>query len=358
MSDGLIVRDAVVTYPRGDTGRATLTAVNGVSFTVAPGEILGLVGESGCGKSTLGRAILGLVPLAGGAIHWQGRRIDSLSRRDFRAIRGELQLVFQDPNACLDPRMTIVESVAEPLRSLAPGLQLAARAQRVNEILDEVGLPAEFGARYPHQLSGGQLQRAVIARALVVGPRLIVCDEPVSALDVSIQGQIVNLIARIRRDHGLACLFISHNLAVVARLAERMLVMYRGRIVEAGTRQSLLGTPLHPYTRLLIDAVPDADPRRARMLLARHAAPAGRPPVAATAGCPFVARCALALDRCRTLLPPLRDFGRPAGGLPPRGRVAGRPADADSAVVSLSRPGSSLEPVVGSCCTRIRKADA
>ncbi len=206
--------------------------------------------------------------------------------------------------------MTIAESVAEPLRSLEPGLLPAARTERVTGILDEVGLPAGLTGRYPHQLSGGQLQRAVIARALVVDPQLVVCDEPVSALDVSIQGQIVNLIGRIRRDRGLACLFISHNLAVVASLAERVLVMYRGRIVESGARQALLGAPLHPYTRLLIDSVPDADPVRARKLLARHSAPAAQLPITATAGCPFVSRCTLAVDRCRTLMPPLRDFGQ------------------------------------------------
>jgi oligopeptide/dipeptide ABC transporter ATP-binding protein len=309
MSTGLAARDVAVTYPHGGAHGAPLTAVDGVSLTLAPGEILGLVGESGCGKSTLGRAILGLVPLSGGTIHWQGRRIDALPRRAFRALRSELQLVFQDPNACLDPRMTIAESVAEPLRSLAPDSSPAARTERVCRILDEVGLPASLTGRYPHQLSGGQLQRAVIARALVVDPSLVVCDEPVSALDVSIQGQIVNLIARIRRDRGLACLFISHNLAVVASLAERMLVMYRGRIVESGTRRSLLDAPLHPYTRLLIDSVPDVDPARARRLLSRRTAPTVHPPVAAAPGCPFVARCTLAVDRCRTLVPPLRDFG-------------------------------------------------
>ena len=309
MSAGLTARDVAVIYPHGGAHGAPLTAVDGVSLTLAAGEILGLVGESGCGKSTLGRAILGLVPLAGGTIHWHGRRIDALPRREFRAMRGELQLVFQDPNACLDPRMTIAESVAEPLRSLAPRLSSAERTERVSKILDEVGLPPSLTRRYPHQLSGGQLQRAVIARALVVGPSLVVCDEPVSALDVSIQGQIVNLIARIRRDRGLSCLFISHNLAVVARLAECLLVMYRGRIVESATRQSLLGAPLHPYTRLLIDSVPDVDPARARRLLSRRTAATVHPPVTATPGCPFVARCMLAVDRCRTLTPPLRDFG-------------------------------------------------
>ncbi len=170
--------------------------------------------------------------------------------------------------------------------------------------------PTSVEGRYPHQMSGGQLQRAVIARALVVDPRLVVCDEPVSALDVSIQGQIVNLIARVRRERGLACLFISHNLAVVASLAERVLVMYRGRIVESGACQSLLGAPLHPYTRLLIDSVPDTDPVRARRLLARRTAPAARQTGRLAAGCPFVDRCSWAVDRCRTLLPPLRDFGQ------------------------------------------------
>ena len=310
MSTGLALRDVVVTYPRGGTNGAPLTAVDGVSLVLSPGEILGLVGESGCGKSTLGRAILGLVPLAGGSIRWKGHRIDDLSRRAFRAIRGELQLVFQDPVACLDPRMTIAESVAEPLRSLATGLAPAARAQHVRRILDEVGLPPSVEGRYPHQMSGGQLQRAVIARALVVDPHLVVCDEPVSALDVSIQGQIVNLIARIRRERGLACLFISHNLAVIASLAGRVLVMYRGRIVESGACQSLLGAPLHPYTRLLIDSVADTDPVRARRLLSKRTAPAARQTGRQEPGCPFVARCSWGVDRCRTLLPPLRDFGQ------------------------------------------------
>jgi oligopeptide transport system ATP-binding protein len=309
VSAGLQVRDVAVTY-RGAAGAAPVDAVQGVSFSLADGEILGLVGESGCGKSTIGRAILGLVPLSRGTVEWQGRRIDALPRKRFRALRKELQLVFQDPNACLDPRMTIAESVAEPLRALMPELDAGDRATRSSERLAEVGLTQALADRYPHQLSGGQLQRAVIARALVVDPRLVVCDEPVSALDVSIQGQIVNLIGRIRRERGLACLFISHNLAIVARLAERVLVMYRGRIVESATRGSLIASPLHPYTRLLVDSVPEADPIHARrMLERRRRAPAGRQD-AASPGCPFVARCPFAVDRCRTLLPPLRDFSR------------------------------------------------
>jgi oligopeptide/dipeptide ABC transporter ATP-binding protein len=307
VSTGLQLRDVAVTY-RGGGGAAPVDAVQGVSFSLAEGEILGLVGESGCGKSTIGRAILGLVPLSRGTVEWQGRRIDALPRKRFRALRKELQLVFQDPNACLDPRMTIAESVAEPLRALMPGFDMNARAARARERLTEVGLTEALAERYPHQLSGGQLQRAVIARALVVDPRLVVCDEPVSALDVSIQGQIVNLIGRIRRERGLACLFISHNLAIVARLAERVLVMYRGRIVESAARGRLIAAPLHPYTRLLVDSVPEADPVRARRMLERRRRSSARRRDLASPGCPFVARCPYAVDRCRTLLPPLRDF--------------------------------------------------
>jgi oligopeptide/dipeptide ABC transporter ATP-binding protein len=309
VSGGLQVRDVAVAY-RGAAGAAPVEAVQGVSFSLADGEILGLVGESGCGKSTIGRAILGLVPLSRGAVEWQGRRIDALPKKRFRALRKELQLVFQDPNACLDPRMKIAQSVAEPLRALMPELDAGNRAARARERLAEVGLTESLADRYPHQLSGGQLQRAVIARALVVDPRFVVCDEPVSALDVSIQGQIVNLIGRIRRERDLACLFISHNLAIVARLAERVLVMYRGRIVESAARGSLVASPLHPYTRLLVDSVPEADPVHARrMLERRRRAPPWRHD-AASPGCPFVARCPFAVDRCRTLLPPLRDFSR------------------------------------------------
>ena len=309
MSTGLQLRDIAVTY-RGGLGAAPVEAVQGVSFSLAEGEILGLVGESGCGKSTIGRAILGLVPLSRGTIEWQGHRIDALPNTRFRALRKHLQLVFQDPNACLDPRMTIADSVAEPLRALMPELDTSARDARARERLAEVGLKEPLADRYPHQLSGGQLQRAVIARALVVDPRLVVCDEPVSALDVSIQGQIVNLIGRIRRERGLACLFISHNLAIVAALAERVLVMYRGRIVESATRGTLVASPLHPYTRLLVDSVPDADPARARRMLERRRRTSARRRDLASPGCPFVARCPFAVDRCRTLLPPLRDFSR------------------------------------------------
>ncbi len=307
---------------------AGLTAVDDAGFEIAGREMLGLVGESGCGKTTLGRAILGLVPLAAGTVHWRGARIDDLPARRFRPLRRELQLVFQDPHACLDPRMTLEQSVAEPLRSLAPALTPRQRAERVAMLLAEVGLAAEYAWRYPHQLSGGQLQRAVIARALIVDPAFVVCDEPVSALDVSVQGQIVNLLARIRRERGLASLFISHNLAVVARLCERVMVMYRGRIVESAPREALVRRPLHPYARELLDAVPGIDAgARSRM-----AAVAGRrmatEPAAQPVGCAFAWRCPHAEPRCRAQRPALlpaaegrwvacHRAGEWPGGLPP-----------------------------------------
>jgi oligopeptide transport system ATP-binding protein len=276
----LEVRGACVRYARAAAGGGPLVAVDGVDLALRAGEIVALVGESGCGKSSLARAILGLVPLAAGEVLWRERRIDSLTRDAFRPLRRELQFVFQDPVASFDPRMTVGASVGEPLRALAPELTRMERAARVAAILGEVGLGGELAARYPHQLSGGQLQRAGIARALVVGPAFLACDEPVSALDVSVQGQIVNLLARIRRERGLACLFISHNLAVVAHLADRILVMHRGRLVESGTRDEILQAPRHPGTRKLLEAVPSVDPVVARRSVAARMASldAGAPP--------------------------------------------------------------------------------
>jgi oligopeptide transport system ATP-binding protein len=305
MSVLLELRGVTVRYPSTGSPRRAPAAVDDVSFALESGEMLGLVGESGCGKSTLGRAILQLVPLTAGEVHWHGRRIDQLSRRKFRALRRGLQLIFQDPHACLDPRMTIAESVAEPLRSFEPALSSSQRAQRTAVLLDKVGLSSDLWNRYPHQASGGQLQRAVIARALIVDPRLVVCDEPVSALDVSVQGQIVNLIARSRRERGLAGLFISHNLAVVAGLCERVMVMYLGRIVEIAPRALLVPAPLHPYTRMLLDAVPRiAPPARRRSVTVAAADVHG----GVGAGCAFAARCPHAVARCRSERPLLQSM--------------------------------------------------
>jgi len=298
--------NVTVRYGRAGARPAGRAAVADASFEIAEREMLGLVGESGCGKTTLGRAILRLVPLAHGEVRWRGRRIDDLDQRRFRILRRELQLVFQDPGSCLDPRMTIAQSVAEPLRALLPQLTATGRAGRVARQLAEVGLAAALAERYPHQMSGGQLQRAVIARALVVDPCFVVCDEPVSALDVSVQGQIVNLLARIRRERGLASLFISHNLAVVARLCARILVMYRGRIVEAAPRAAVIGAPLHPYTRELLDAVPLLDAGARRRVLARGVAQATADAAEDTGGCAFAVRCPHAQARCRSERPALR----------------------------------------------------
>ncbi len=326
----LELRGVTVRY-RNSGGAKEPAAVNGVDFKLGEHEMLGLVGESGCGKTTLGRAILRLVPLAAGEVLWRGRRIDDLGRREFRPLRRELQYVFQDPHACLDPRMTIVESVAEPLRALDRQAPAAERARRAQGRLDEVGIARDLAARYPHQLSGGQLQRAVIARALIVDPSFVVCDEPVSALDVTVQRQIVSLLERIRTERGLASLFISHNLAVVARLCERVMVMYRGRIVEAGERADIANAPLHPYTRELLDAVPGVDAgARARLLqrIARTKSVPDGGDVVPEAGCAFAFRCPHALPLCRAERPPLQHAGEARlvachraaewpGGLPP-----------------------------------------
>lgn len=306
MSAWLELQGVTVRYRQAGSRGHEFTAVADAGFGVSEGEALGLVGESGCGKTTLGRAILRLVPIAAGEIRWRGQRIDQLNRRRFRPLRRELQLVFQDPGSCLDPRMTIAGSVAEPLRGLMPELAAAGRALRVGRQLEDVGLSPELAERYPHQLSGGQLQRAVIARALVVDPRFVVCDEPVSALDVSVQGQIVNLLARIRRERGLASLFISHNLAVVARLCERILVMYRGRIVESAPRAALISAPLHPYTRELLDAVPVIDADARRRVLDRPVARMLSETAEGASGCAFAARCPHAVARCRSERPLLQ----------------------------------------------------
>ncbi|MXZ80699.1 MAG: ATP-binding cassette domain-containing protein [Gammaproteobacteria bacterium] len=283
----------------------TVRAVDGVSFTIHRGETLALVGESGCGKTTAGRAILGLVPATAGSIRFGDREIRGTPESAIRDIRPAMQMVFQDPQESLNPRMTVLDIIAEPLDEHRKGPK-GARRGRVMKLLDAVGLARSVADRYPHEFSGGQRQRIGIARALALRPRLIVCDEPIAALDVSIQAQIVNLLDDLQNQFGLAYLFISHDLGMVRHVADRVAVMYLGRIIEVAFCDEIYGNPAHPYTRALLSAVPMPNPEverhRQRMLLAGDVPSPSNPP----SGCVFRTRCPFAYDRCRTDVPHLR----------------------------------------------------
>ncbi|MEB4592843.1 oligopeptide/dipeptide ABC transporter ATP-binding protein [Candidatus Thiothrix sp. Deng01] len=289
----------------------TLQALTDVSLTLQAGETLGVVGESGCGKSTLARAILQLVAPAQGEIHWLGKLLDPHDRVGMKAFRRAVQCIFQDPLDALNPRMTVGNSIQEPLLALRPELGKAAIRQRADELLQAVGLESGMRNRYPHEFSGGQCQRIGIARALSVEPQLILCDEPVSALDVSIQRQIVKLLAGLQRERQLALLFISHDLGVVRELSDRVLVLYLGRIMEVADAESLYATPLHPYTRMLLAAVPLADPQQERERLAKVKVGAGElpSPLNPPSGCVFHTRCLQAQGVCREQAPQLREAG-------------------------------------------------
>jgi len=309
----LSLRELTVGYPMPRTRlagpRPWFTAVDAVDLEIDAGRAVGLVGESGCGKSSLARAILALVEVQSGSIDWRGQPVRRGDEAALRRMRREIQVVFQDPVGSLDPRMSIGESVAEALEALEGRQDGATARGRVASVLTEVGLDPTLAGRYPHQLSGGQCQRAAIARALVGRPRLLICDEAVSALDVSVQAQIVNLLADLRRRHGLALLFISHNLAVVRHLCDEVAVLYRGRIVERASSASIFAAPRHPYTRALLAAVPEPDPA----IRARSAAPELRAAVAtesvAGVGCAYRPRCPLADADCRAEAPRLEDGG-------------------------------------------------
>jgi oligopeptide transport system ATP-binding protein len=283
-------------------------AIRDIDFDLFAGETLGLVGESGSGKSTLARAILRLVRSASGTVEWCGQDLLSCDPAQLRRRRRELQIVFQDPLASLNPRMTVGESIAEPVRIFEPHLSARARAGKVREMLARVGLTAGMMRRYPHEFSGGQCQRIGIARAMILQPKLLICDEPVSSLDVSIQGQIVNLLLDLQRDAGTALLFISHNLAVVRHLSHRILVIYSGRLVETAPRDALFASPVHPYTRALLAAVPPALPVQ-RTAASMQRVPLELPPIRpATTGCAYRDRCAYAIALCATAEPPLEEF--------------------------------------------------
>ena len=287
----------------------TIRAVDGVDLTLAAGETLGLVGESGCGKSTTGQAILQLIPPTSGRVLFRGEDLTAMSRQELQPYRREMQIVLQDPFSSLDPRMTVGQIIAEPLavHGLYRG---AARRQRVAELMDLVGLPPALAARFPHQFSGGQRQRIGIARALSLDPQLLILDEPVSSLDVSIQAQIVNLLKRLQEELSLAYLFIAHDLAVVKHLCDRIAVMYLGKIVETGTSAEVYENCTHPYTQSLLSAIPRPDPtlrgRRQRVVLAGDLPSPANPP----SGCRFRTRCWAAQDRCAEEEPALVDrFG-------------------------------------------------
>ncbi|MGG7576019.1 dipeptide ABC transporter ATP-binding protein [Streptomyces sirii] len=300
----LSVRDLAMSFP-GRRRSAPVRAVDGVTFHVAQGETLGLVGESGCGKSTTGRTIVRLLEPTAGSVTYDGRDISHLSQRALKPLRKELQMVFQDPHSSLNPRQTVARIVSDPL--LVQGSSAADARKRAAELMELVGLIPEHIDRYPHEFSGGQAQRIGIARALATGPRLVVADEPVSALDVSVQAQIVNLMERLQRELGLAYLFIAHDLSVVKRVCDRVAVMYLGRIVEIGAKEEVYAAPAHPYTRALLSAVPLPDPAAERSrdritLLGDPPSPAAPPP-----GCTFHPRCPKAQEICRMEAPALRN---------------------------------------------------
>jgi len=305
----LEVSDLVKHYPvrSGILRRAvgTVHAVDGVSFAVGVGETLGLVGESGCGKSTVARSILRLVEPTSGSIRIDGRDITHLGKAELRPIRRSMQIIFQDPFASLNPRMTAGDIVGEPLmvHGIAAG---GEKRERVAELFEQVGLRPDQMQNYPHQFSGGQRQRICIARALSLGPRLIVCDEPVSALDVSIQAQVINLLIDLQRKHDFSYLFIAHDLAVVAHISHRVAVMYLGRIVEIAAKTELFANPRHPYTQALLASVPVADPRTKSLKpLVDGDVPS---PINPPSGCAFHTRCRYAMERCRVETPVLAEI--------------------------------------------------
>lgn len=288
--------------------KAVLKAVDGVSFELGSGETLGLVGESGCGKSTLGRAVLRLLPNVQGDVVWKGQNLVTLPPEEVRQRRKELQIIFQDPLASLNPRMTVGEIIAEPLRTFQPNLDRATARKIVQDMMAKMGLLPSQINRYPHEFSGGQCQRIGIARAMVNNPQLIVCDEPVSALDVSIQAQIVNLLMDLQREKRLSLIFISHNLSVVRHISHRIMVLYLGKVVELADRDRLYLNPRHPYTKALISAVPLPDPNKEqhkKQLVISGELPS---PLNPPSGCTFRTRCPLATSVCAEKIPPLEQI--------------------------------------------------
>jgi len=286
--------------------RLVIKAVDDVSFTIEPGETLGLVGESGCGKTTLGRAIVRLIEPTSGNISFEGESISGINGKALRKMRRGFQMIFQDPYGSLDPRMTVEESIGEALEINCLTSNNKARQLRVGELLSAVGLEADHAQRYPHQLSGGQRQRVGIARSLAVRPKLIVCDEPVSALDISVQAQIINLLQDLQTSDGIAYLFITHDLAVVEHVSRRVMVMYLGKIVELAAAKTIVRSPGHPYTQALVSAIPVMDSETGKRIVLGGDVPS---PLAIPSGCPFHPRCPRAeFPRCSSELPVFREI--------------------------------------------------
>jgi peptide/nickel transport system ATP-binding protein len=306
MSDAVLEVDNLVKEfrARGGTGGGRVQAVRGVSFTIGKGEILGLVGETGSGKTTVGKCVVRLLDPSAGTLRFDNRDITRVPRRQLRELRARVQMVFQDPYSSLDPRMTVAQIVGEPLRAHTAGSATETRA-RAAKAIDRVGLPAAVLQRLPHELSGGQRQRVGLARALVLEPQLLIADEPVSALDVSVRAGILNLLADLQRSMGFSCLFITHDLSVAEFLCDRVAVMYLGEIVEVGTRDELFGDPRHPYTQSLLAAAPVPDPIRQRQRSGVRLAGEPASNVAPPPGCGLHPRCPLADERCITEVPGL-----------------------------------------------------
>src|SRR2546423_11271507 len=317
------VRELVKHFP---TDQGVLRAVDSVTFEIMRGETLGLVGESGCGKSTTGRCILRLVEPTQGEVEFEGQDVTATSKSELRALRREMQIIFQDPAASLNPRMKIGDIVAEPLVIHKIGTK-QERRERVAWLLGKDGLDPDFIKRYSHEFSGGQLQRIGVARALALNPKLIVADEPVSALDVSVQAQVVNLLQDLQQEFGLTYLFISHGLAVVEHISTRVAAMYFGRMVELATAAHLYANPLHPYTRALLSAIPVPDPKvkRERIILKGDVPTARQPP----SGCRFRTRCPIAIDECSRIDPELREIspGHSAACIRVDGYATARPIE-------------------------------
>ncbi len=285
-----------------------LKAVDGLSFDIFAGETLGIVGESGCGKSTLARAVLNLIPATAGNIVWQGQQMHGASASVWQGLRKSVQMIFQDPLASLDPRMTIGQIIAEPLHTHLPQLPQAEVMKKVRAMMAKVGLTEQQINRYPHEFSGGQCQRIGIARALVLEPKLVICDEPVSALDVSIQAQIINLLMELQAQMGLALVFIAHDLAVVRHISQRVMVMYLGRTMELASKQAIYQNPSHPYTQALLSAIPLPDPKRERNKILQLLQGDLPSPINPPSGCIFRTRCPKAIAHCAEQRPELRSL--------------------------------------------------